>query len=339
MSSGDQGKASRLDILDGWRALSILLVLACHLLPLGPKRWDLNSMAGPMGMALFFTLSGFLITRFLVRGVNVGGFLIRRFFRIVPLAWPAMVVATLMSHGDAQIYVANLFFYANLPPQHLTDPGGHFWSLCLEAQFYLGIALLVGMFGRRSLVVLPFLCLAVTAHRIYMGAHVDIVTWRRGDEILAGCLLALAHEGFFDRREAEKFFSRLNLPVLALLYMAASHPASGALNYARPYLAACLVGVTLFRPAPAYLGFMGSPFMKYIANISFALYVVHHLLMYTWLGSGDTFERYAKRIVLIGLSFLIAHLSTRYYERYFIDAGHRLAERFFPSRPRAARPS
>ena len=55
-----------LAVLDGWRGISILLVLASHLLPLGPKGWQLNATAGPMGMALFFTLSGFLITRFLL---------------------------------------------------------------------------------------------------------------------------------------------------------------------------------------------------------------------------------------------------------------------------------
>ena len=38
-----------LAVLDGWRGVSILLVLSSHLLPLGPKRWQLNEMAGPMG--------------------------------------------------------------------------------------------------------------------------------------------------------------------------------------------------------------------------------------------------------------------------------------------------
>jgi peptidoglycan/LPS O-acetylase OafA/YrhL len=72
--------------LDGWRGISILCVLAAHLLPLGPKAWQLNATAGPMGMALFFTLSGFLITHFLLNHAGVLDFLIRRFFRIVPLA-------------------------------------------------------------------------------------------------------------------------------------------------------------------------------------------------------------------------------------------------------------
>ena len=65
MTGGPTDEA-RLDALDGWRGVSILLILACHLLPLGPKSLQLNDMAGPMGMAIFFTLSGFLITRFLL---------------------------------------------------------------------------------------------------------------------------------------------------------------------------------------------------------------------------------------------------------------------------------
>ena len=42
---------AHLGVLDGWRGISILLVLAAHLLPLGPKAWRLNETAGPMGMA------------------------------------------------------------------------------------------------------------------------------------------------------------------------------------------------------------------------------------------------------------------------------------------------
>ncbi|UUZ49860.1 hypothetical protein LP420_06870 [Massilia sp. B-10] len=31
--------------LNGWRGLSIVMVLAAHLLPLGPKTWQLNYSA------------------------------------------------------------------------------------------------------------------------------------------------------------------------------------------------------------------------------------------------------------------------------------------------------
>jgi hypothetical protein len=50
--------AERLPVLDGLRAISILLVLATHMLPIGPKVLRLNETAGAMGMSLFFSLFG-----------------------------------------------------------------------------------------------------------------------------------------------------------------------------------------------------------------------------------------------------------------------------------------
>ena len=77
--------AHRFAILDGWRASSILLVLAGHLLPIGPARFRLNEASGATGMVIFFILSGFLITRFLSENTDLRVFVIRRFFRIYPL--------------------------------------------------------------------------------------------------------------------------------------------------------------------------------------------------------------------------------------------------------------
>ena len=99
--------SERLQVLDGWRGISILLVLAAHLLPLGPKAWALNETAGPMGMALFFTLSGFLITRFLLKHASIPDFLIRRTFRIVPLAWLSMIVAFPLAGVAGSDYLPN----------------------------------------------------------------------------------------------------------------------------------------------------------------------------------------------------------------------------------------
>jgi len=99
--------------LDGWRGISILLVLATHLLPLGPKVFRLNETTGPMGMALFFTLSGFLITNFLLHRSSVTDFLIRRLFRIIPLAWLYITIALYISSSTPDVWRAHLLFYAN----------------------------------------------------------------------------------------------------------------------------------------------------------------------------------------------------------------------------------
>jgi peptidoglycan/LPS O-acetylase OafA/YrhL len=323
---------ARLAVLDGWRGISILLVLTTHLLPLGPKSWRLNETAGPMGMALFFTLSGFLITRFLLQHASISDFLIRRFFRIVPLSWLAMLVVLLMDGAPWSSVLPNFLFYANLPPQHLTEAGSHLWSLCLEVQFYVGIALLVKLGGRRSLQLLPVLCVAVTVHRIIAGAPVDIVTWRRADEILAGVLVALAYQGSWGGRPA-RLLARANPYLLVPLLVMCSHPAFEALNYLRPYVAAVLVGSTLYSPPQPLGRVLASRTLAYIAAVSFALYVIHHILMFSWLGDGDKLARYAKLPLLVAATFLLAHVSTFQFEHRCIALGKRLSAKLQARRP------
>jgi peptidoglycan/LPS O-acetylase OafA/YrhL len=316
--------SEHLPVLDGWRGVSILLVLATHLLPVGPKAWRLNENTGAMGMAIFFVLSGFLITRFLLEHTDVLDFLIRRVFRIVPLAWLALVVSFVSSSVEAQYYLPNLFFYANLPPQQLTDIASHYWSLCVEMQFYVGIALVVAVLGRRGLFLLPLICVAVTIHRVIAGATIDIVTWRRADEILAGACVALVFSnqlGDF----AIRCLKRTNFALLILAFALASHPASGFLNFLRPYFAAILVGVSLYDPPGWATKLLRSRVLRYLAKVSFGVYVFHHLLMYSWLGEGDKITKYLKRPLLFSVTFLLAHWSTFYFERRFIFLGKSLS--------------
>lgn len=44
----------RFSSLDGWRGVAIVLVLAGHLLPLGPKVWQMNGAIATTGMVIFF---------------------------------------------------------------------------------------------------------------------------------------------------------------------------------------------------------------------------------------------------------------------------------------------
>src|SRR5689334_16088961 len=82
----DKAVRDSLPVLDGWRGISILCVLATHMLPLGPYGWG-NAFVGIAGMSLFFTLSGFLITSTLLEKDDVRSFFIRRACRILPLAF------------------------------------------------------------------------------------------------------------------------------------------------------------------------------------------------------------------------------------------------------------
>ena len=184
---------NRLQVLDGWRGISILLVLAGHLFPLGPQIWLLNGSIASSGMAIFFILSGFLITSILLKDQNIAYFLTRRFLRIVPLAWLAIFITLIVTSAPLSTYLPHLLFYANWPPMALTEPTGHLWSLCVEVQFYILIALLIITFKQRAFFILPLLCVAITAYRF--GNHVEMAinTYYRLDEILAGLYLAIIY--------------------------------------------------------------------------------------------------------------------------------------------------
>lgn len=315
--------AGRFAMLDGWRAVSILLVLAGHLLPLGPKPWALNAIAATGGMAIFFTLSGFLITRFLDQGAELRVFVIRRFFRIVPLAWGVMAAVLAAAAAPPALWAANLLFVANLGVGLLPPGGEHLWSLCVEMQFYGGIAVFTGLLGRRALVWLPLAALAVTGLRVATGSTLDIATPLRVDEILAGGCLALAYAGRYGAWPA-RLLSRLSAWAVLPLFAATADPWWPWANYLRPYLAATLVGSTLYAPPPTLRRLFEAAWVGWVATISYALYIFHGALAATWLGQGGHDTRYIKRPLLLAATFLLAHLSTYRFERPLIGWARRL---------------
>jgi peptidoglycan/LPS O-acetylase OafA/YrhL len=317
----------RLVLLDGWRGTSILLVLATHLLPLGPKAWRLNEVAGPMGMNIFFILSGFLITNFLYNHKSTLDFLIRRIFRIVPLAWTTMAIVLPLSKAGAQAYLPHFFFYANYSPFPLLDITAHFWSLCVEMQFYFSIALIFRVFGKKGLYSLPFFCLAITGIRIYTNSYISIVTYQRLDEILIGGTIALVYNKALPR-SIEAFLAKANPYVFLILFIAACFPQTTWFNYFRPYFAGVMVGSTLFKKDCALRRLMEKRLLGYIGDISYALYVFHPLLTFTWLGSGGRVIKYIKRPLLFLVLIIMSHLSTFQFEHRCIDLGKRISKRF-----------
>ena len=140
--------------LDGLRALAVLAVIAYH----EQLGW---APGGLLGVGVFFTLSGYLITDLLLGHwvadgrLNLGDFWLRRARRLLPAlfvmlavvtAWVTVVspsrLATLRGAvAAAATYSSNWFYIAThssyfarfAPP----GPFDHLWSLAVEEQFYL----------------------------------------------------------------------------------------------------------------------------------------------------------------------------------------------------------
>lgn len=277
-------------------------------------------------MSLFFTLSGFLVTHFLIGRPQVIDFLIRRFFRILPLAWLYILIALLLNPVSREVWLAHLFFYANYPPKPLIQVTDHLWSLCVEMHFYIGLALLVATLKKKGLLLIPLICLIITVLRVLNHQHVSVITHFRVDEILAGGILAL----IYNRHLGDKLYrilSQINYVYVLVLFLISCHPDAGFMNYLRPYFAATLVGATLFNQKTRFAKLLEHKWLFYIASISYALYVIHPLLVSTWLGSGDLIEKYSKRPLLFLVLFACAHVSTFYYEQKVMAWGKRLSKR------------
>jgi len=147
--------------------LAVVAVVAYHL-------WPDAVPGGWVGVSVFFTLSGFLITTLLLDehsdtgGVSLRGFWARRARRLLPAVITTVVVSLAavsivdpsMVHDAAVAGAAGLAYVANWVAADkpggyeaiFSDPGpfDHLWSLAVEEQIYLLLPLLfVAGAGRR----------------------------------------------------------------------------------------------------------------------------------------------------------------------------------------------
>jgi peptidoglycan/LPS O-acetylase OafA/YrhL len=320
---------SHVRALDGLRAASILIVLAAHLLPLGPKSWALNESFAAMGMTLFFALSGFLITSNLLRGQSPVDFFVRRLARILPLAYAYILFVYVAVDYDPRKLIASLGFVENYAHGYLDSLNGHLWSLCVEVHFYIAIGLAVAVLGSRALWFVIPACIGVTVFRVLDGALINIQTHLRVDEILAGACIAVA----FNRSRRWQSCDARHMIAACAFWFAASMWFTGPLQYFRPYSSAMVVWVALQLRPGTILSLLESATARYVAAISYALYVIHPLTAHGWMNEGSIFERYTlKRPISFGLTFLFAHISTFYYEARWTDLAKRTLRR------RSARP-
>jgi peptidoglycan/LPS O-acetylase OafA/YrhL len=205
--------------LDGLRGVAILLVLAAHVF---------HMRGGPLGVDIFFVLSGFLITCLLVeewqkRGaISLKHFYLRRGLRLLPafflLLTIAGVEALLLHNGSERMarlraiavsacYISN---WSLVPPSQLFMLG-HTWSLSLEEQFYLlwpvclFTMLRAGLSKRTILFIVGGAIVLCCGHRLMLLAsrpapgpeqleymiRMYVGSDTRADSLLVGCAAAL----------------------------------------------------------------------------------------------------------------------------------------------------
>ncbi len=331
----------RVPVLDGWRSIAILLVLFEHIGTSLAGRYTAPwRQTGQHGVTLFFVLSGFLIASRLAEGpIDLKRFYLRRFFRLMPVAWAylaALVLFDLLANAhftSLREVCACLFFYRNF----ISVGGGgamagHSWSLSIEEQFYVAWPCLLrfagpcrgGWFAAAGALVCAWFRLMHWSfyNRQWYAFHTEV----RADALLIGCLFAPLLGNPRVRSFAAKQSECWTLPALSLLLfcIACYHwlpPLFESLTIG------CLVAASAVHPRWLMARSLSWRPLTWLGTVSYSIYVWQQVFL----------SHYAARTVVIkmmclmplfalGSYYLIERRATRFGYRITSARGAHAAE-------------
>ena len=143
------------EFLDGIRGIAILLVVLCHLFYVNPSSTGIVKFvgatleAGTLGVTVFFTLSGFLISlpfwkrKIEDRPIQLKNYLLRRFWKIYPpLALSVILLLPfyIWIYGDGWHFLGTALEWLSGVAWFIPVSGklnSVMWSLIVEVHFYL----------------------------------------------------------------------------------------------------------------------------------------------------------------------------------------------------------
>ncbi|MBV9891083.1 MAG: acyltransferase [Rhizobacter sp.] len=301
-------RVGTIDSLDGLRAVSIAIVFLAHS--------GLHKIVpGFFGVTVFFFLSGYLITTLLrvefERTGNIGlrAFYIRRAFRIWPLFYLVLIVATLLTwsgiYGPPLPLDPVLVFmqFAHLANYAIVKAGWYigrspeswvYWSLAVEEHFYLLLPVLYlamlkrGVSRPRQALFFLAACLATLAWRFVLVFAFDapkermyVATDTRIDSILFGCVLAVVHNPVLDDPPfRERWLKVFWFPLGLVLVVASFLPRQPWFDQTLRYTMQGLALLPVFLVAVRYPQWwpcrpLNHPWIRMVGVLSYAMYLVH----------------------------------------------------------------
>lgn len=325
--------------IDGLRAVAVLLVVGYHAFPEFVP-------GGFVGVDIFFVISGYLISRILLIGINTGMFSISHFYerrvrRLLPTlllvliavilcGWIWLLPVDFLQLGKqvaaATIFIPNFAFWSEINyfnASAISKPLLHLWSLGVEEQFYLVWPFILSTICRKNLSVQnSILCLftiSFTWNIIDSSWHPSAAYFlpaSRAWKLMTGAFLADLERSRC-RRPAQA------LPVVGLLMIAVALALIKSDSIFPGWWALLPTIGTAFIIAGGRDSIVGRILrtrpLPWIGLISYAFYLWHWpiLSFVTSIDAGVYAQDVLVRFVLVGLAFVLAIVSYYLVERLF----------------------
>ena len=343
--------------LDGLRFFSIVPVVWHHSTS-GPRSGVLGK--GPLGVELFFAISGFLITTRLVReqrsrgDVGVRQFYARRALRIFPLYYAVLAIYALRAwlvlpaSPERAHFLRSLSFWATYTADWFVDVAvthpiifSFGWSLAVEEQFYLLWPWIVratrgALFPVGAALLLLAVDQGVESGSLAINGLAHRMITSISTPICLGALLAYALDRPRSFALAWRVLGRRASAPLAFLALAALVVADGAPMLAVHVALVLLVGACCVRPDHGLAAITDARPLRWVGTVSYGVYLLHvsaitawkRVLPAAWISAPLVFA--LSLLVSLGL----AAASYRWFERPFL----RLGDRFRGARALRAAP-
>ena len=340
--------------LNGWRAISILLVIMCHALghyvhtfPASIQNFAQKlAHAGSYGVSIFFVISGYLITsRILVEikefgSFNIKEFYLKRFWRIMPpflfylFFLVFLSVFTSLSLSLEEVVKSIFFVQVFMPQGSYTYYIGHFWSLNVEEHFYFFLSFLFLSKNLKRIVPILFATIGLLFITRYIAFHfshndylADLKIWARSflfmDYMFWGTILALLRDNEYLR----KLFSVLSIGYLTqflfcalflLIYFNFKFK-----DYLLPLVAAVTVVLTTFNDKNLLGSLLESKISQFIGKISYSLYLWQQLFFGKLESEIKEISFLQNNVISYILLVAVAYGSYRFIEKPLLAFGRR----------------
>jgi len=330
--------------------------------------------AGISGVALFFVVSGFLITTLLLReesetgNINLRNFYIRRSLRIFPLYYAVLALYAILVFYLEKNAAGKLFF-ENLP-YYLTYTNNWFvdlklnedgqrrvififaWTLATEEQFYLLWPSIMKFFRRHVAIIILLSIMAADVVLEFIFGRNDLpqntterllrIATSPSTEICAGVLLAIS---LHTKKGFEFIWKVLGHPrsawiagIMAFTIINWPGPANSGWRLCQAIIFTIFVAACVVREDHGLSNVLNRKILIRIGVVSYGMYLLHMLAVNTVkqiLPSIGIDSSLFSFLLAVAFAYIAAEISFRFYETPMLN----LKKRFNAMRPEYTRAS